>query len=262
MFSTRVLTFLAICLCTLQLSTCNVIKLSAKNGNKNINKIKVGWITLLPFFVLSFRDLFAIVLFFYLLADSCCSKGRNNYKYSTSPNPNHSSFHVEIQLLPGICKSTLLFNDVDFHCPITQGEFWEISDCNSPSPDCVSIVLPSAAANSAVNEKICCASPQPVYRMPGWAFCTFNIFNYPTFWIFSSFFYAKTFSINVLANNLHSSAIIVNSLLDGTSAGTFSPSYVGSEAVPGLEGACFDYDPEQMAPVGDPIIHITLAVLE
>ena len=109
MFSTRVLTFLAICLCTLQLSTCNVIKLSAKNGNKNINKIKVGWITLLPFFVLSFRDLFAIVLFFYLLADSCCSKGRNNYKYSTSPNPNHSSFHVEIQLLPGICKSTLLF---------------------------------------------------------------------------------------------------------------------------------------------------------
>ena len=61
---------------------------------------------------------------------------------------------------------------------------------------------------------------------------------------------------------MHSSAIIVNSLLDGTSAGTFSPSYVGSEAVPGLEGACFDYDPEQMAPVGDPIIHITLAVLE
>ena len=41
-----------------------------------------------------------------------------------------------------------------------KGDLWEISDCDPPSADCVSINLPESAQNSQVVEEICCASPQ------------------------------------------------------------------------------------------------------
>ena len=61
---------------------------------------------------------------------------------------------------------------------------------------------------------------------------------------------------------MEGSAGILNSLLDGTYAGSITSGDAGSLTAEGLEGACFDYAPEQTAPAGDPIVHLTIAVLE
>ena len=157
----------AFCLRIFQLSNGNVLKLQSRNGNKNINKIKVC-IFYEQFFTPFTSTCFIFILFFFWKIPVVVGK-MNRTVQSTQPPTTTTQAPLTT---PGLSTAFECYLDSVswfwihvWFSMIEQlihqkGELWQVADCDPPGSDCVSLTLPGEARSSGVDERICCSSPE------------------------------------------------------------------------------------------------------
>ena len=104
-----------------------ILKISAKNGNKNINKIKIP-----------------------------------TRQLETAPTTTTSKGQMSIFncYLESVCQTIILFCSCIQLTFVRKGQLWQWDDCSPSETGCILISLPLGAATSSETQTICCSSPQ------------------------------------------------------------------------------------------------------